>query len=49
MEIRNIRYGKGRRSHILYAELYAENGELLIGATLEYIYKRIPKLLKQEK
>ena len=36
--IRNIRRGRG---NILYAELVAADGELIIGATLEYITKAL--------
>lgn len=39
--IKNIRRGRGNRSHIMYASLYSDSGELLISATLDYICGRL--------
>lgn len=41
MTIKNIHRGKGARSHILYGELYNDDGELEIAATLVYILQRL--------
>lgn len=38
--IKNIRKLPGR-GNIVYAELFGSDGELLIAATLEYIYKEL--------
>jgi hypothetical protein len=47
-KIVNIRAGNGERSHIIYAELRDEKGELWIAATLECIVSRLPDLLKPQ-
>lgn len=44
----DIHRGTGRRSHIIYAVLRSENGELLISATLEYIVKALAERLPKD-
>lgn len=42
ISIQNIKRGGSRREHILYAALVdSRNGNLLISATLDYIYDQI--------
>lgn len=42
LEIRNIHRGKGGRCTIVYGELIdADTGELILGATLDYISERL--------
>ena len=46
--ITNIHRGKNERRHIIYAQLRDEKGELVIGATFDYIKDRIKELTKEE-
>lgn len=42
LEIRNIHCGKGGRDTIVYGELIdVDTGELILGATLDYISERL--------
>lgn len=46
MMIVNIHRGKGERAGIVYAELIAKDGHLLISATLDYIVEKLSVLGK---
>lgn len=41
MTITNIRRGKGSRKNLVYAHLMDSNGNLVISATLDYIYNAL--------
>ena len=40
-EIVDIKRGKGSRNKFIYARLIGPDGNLLISATLDYIYERL--------
>jgi hypothetical protein len=46
--ITNVRRGKGTRSNIIYANLVAADGELLIAATLDYIVEALAERMTSE-
>lgn len=46
--IKNIKRGTGGRRHIIYAQLVAADGELLIAATLDHIIDALRDRMTKE-
>lgn len=47
--ITNIHRGKNERRNCIYAQLRDEKGNLVIGATLEYIEQKLMEMTKEQK
>jgi len=47
-KIQNIHQGTGNRSHIIYAQIVNQHGEVIASADIDYICERIKELIQDE-